>query len=146
MESSKVLGCTEECSSNESGWTMYIASPIQETENSDNDNNSSEGKGDKNANDGNNDDDDESDDSMASDASSGPNHQGLFSESVKRSPGVGVFKHVGKNQRKCSAKKPHQQVKNLLDMKIKAEKEKRGGRSDTATPYAYGGAKVRKLN
>ncbi|KAJ7978796.1 acidic leucine-rich nuclear phosphoprotein 32 family member B-like [Quillaja saponaria] len=62
MESSQIFGAAEECHSSESGWTMYIGSPI----------------------DGDGDDDDtlvinhedDSDDSLVSDASSGPSHQG----------------------------------------------------------------------
>nr|POF12134.1 hypothetical protein CFP56_42330 [Quercus suber] len=48
MDSSQMFGGTEECQSSESGWTMYIGSPIYG--------------------------DDDSDDSMASDASSRPSH------------------------------------------------------------------------
>lgn len=79
MDSFKqIWGSAEGCSSSESGWTMYIASPMQE-----------DAAGCSNENDGYHDniyaenrrkkqgakvDEEESDDSMASDASSGPIH------------------------------------------------------------------------
>lgn len=60
---------TEECHSSESGWTMYIGSPIEE-ENDYEEEEDFEGnyQGDPGF---------ESDDSMASDASSGPSHYGI---------------------------------------------------------------------
>ncbi|XP_057440036.1 protein SOB FIVE-LIKE 4-like [Lotus japonicus] len=60
---------TEECHSSESGWTMYIGSPIEE-ENDHEEEEDFEGnyQGDPGF---------ESDDSMASDASSGPSHYGI---------------------------------------------------------------------
>ncbi|KAL5818109.1 hypothetical protein ACOSQ3_026487 [Xanthoceras sorbifolium] len=75
MESSKVFGGAEECQSSESGWTMYIGSPIHGDD--DDDGHSDDDDGDY--------DDDidhdteanrevDSDDSMASDASSGIAH------------------------------------------------------------------------
>ncbi|XP_021909350.1 nonsense-mediated mRNA decay protein 2-like [Carica papaya] len=81
MESaSQIFG--EECRSSESGWTMYIGSPINgdyhhDQEDDDDDDGDYEDDGDRH--DGGEDDDDlgdreeaDSDDSMASDASSGP--------------------------------------------------------------------------
>lgn len=70
MKPSQIFGGEEECESSESGWTMYIGSPIEDVD-------------EELSDDGDNDDDDditqadpevESDDSMASDASSGPSH------------------------------------------------------------------------
>ncbi|XP_043700328.1 protein SOB FIVE-LIKE 4-like [Telopea speciosissima] len=61
--SSQLFGETEECSSSESGWTTYIASPVHCDDTQEDDDDDDE-------KDGNND----SDDSMASDASTGPNH------------------------------------------------------------------------
>ncbi|KAI4335854.1 hypothetical protein L6164_014459 [Bauhinia variegata] len=61
MESSQIFGAAEECHSSDSGWTMYIGSPIDDDGHSDD--------GDTEAN-----REDNSDDSMASDASSGPCH------------------------------------------------------------------------
>ncbi|PON92683.1 hypothetical protein TorRG33x02_115430 [Trema orientale] len=88
MESSKVFGeADEECQSSESGWTMYLDSPIH-GENDDENQQSDCGDGDDDSSDDDDDDDDDddeendndndndnddSDDSMASDASSGPN-------------------------------------------------------------------------
>ncbi|RDX74743.1 hypothetical protein CR513_45473, partial [Mucuna pruriens] len=65
----------EECHSSESGWTMYIGSPMDDGGHSDDndDNNGHEGTRVHRPQD----DDDESDDSMASDASSGPSHHGF---------------------------------------------------------------------
>ncbi|KAI4344018.1 hypothetical protein L6164_011295 [Bauhinia variegata] len=58
MESSQIFGAAEECHSNDSGWTMYIGSSI------DDDGYTHEANP-----------EDDSDDSMASDASSGPSLQ-----------------------------------------------------------------------
>lgn len=66
-------GGAEECNSCESGWTMYIASPMH-----------ADDSGDDSGDDYDGDDggiaagDDVSDDSMASDASSGPSHRQQF--------------------------------------------------------------------
>ncbi|XP_030534634.1 protein SOB FIVE-LIKE 1 isoform X2 [Rhodamnia argentea] len=85
MESSpQAFEGSEECLSSESGWTMYIGSPMQEddegagdekgtTHNEDDDDERDGGdKGDKDGGDG----EAESDDSMASDASSRPSYRG----------------------------------------------------------------------
>lgn len=103
MDSSKHNLGKEECNSSESGWTTYIASPMQEDDNdcSDNDN-------DHNpiANDGNADDYEQiSDDSMASDASSGPHHP--------PNRGTTSFKHdKGNHFKNCSpAAKPKKKEK-----------------------------------
>ncbi|XP_057951090.1 protein SOB FIVE-LIKE 2 [Malania oleifera] len=93
--SSEICGDAEECHSNESGWTMYIGSPMHDgggdddhDHDHDNDDQQSDQSGDEEDDDNNNGDyDDEyddrgndhdsvdSDDSMASDASSGPSHR-----------------------------------------------------------------------
>ncbi|XP_038699397.1 protein SOB FIVE-LIKE 3-like [Tripterygium wilfordii] len=74
MDLSKHASSKEGCSSSESGWTMYITSPMGKDD--------EECTGDDNSDrhieedDRNTDDPEkESDDSMASDASSGPSHQ-----------------------------------------------------------------------
>ncbi|XP_039069347.1 protein SOB FIVE-LIKE 3-like [Hibiscus syriacus] len=72
MEPSQTYGAQEESHSSESGWTMYIGSPIH----GGSDDSGSEKAAAADA-------DDQSDDSMASDASSGPRRQshgrkGLF--------------------------------------------------------------------
>nr|XP_034901463.1 uncharacterized protein LOC118039011 [Populus alba] len=74
MDSSKHILGSEGCSSSESGWTMYLASPMQEDDEEcsydANDYNARNvSKNYRSAADG------DSDDSMASDASSGPHHQ-----------------------------------------------------------------------
>ncbi|KAJ9709510.1 hypothetical protein PVL29_001134 [Vitis rotundifolia] len=81
MDSSQVLGDgAEECSSSESGWTTYIASPDHHHEVDDDENDKE--KTDKTDNDDDDDDDDNDHDSMASDASSGhPTHRQLTCES-----------------------------------------------------------------
>ncbi|GFZ16774.1 suppressor of phytochrome b 5 [Actinidia rufa] len=72
MESSHVFGVAEECHSCESGWTMYIASPIH----TDDDDDEDDGVYDDDHSVKPEDDDHDSDDSMASDASSGLSHRG----------------------------------------------------------------------
>nr|GMC75357.1 acidic leucine-rich nuclear phosphoprotein 32 family member B-like [Ipomoea batatas] len=67
MESSHVYGGSEECHSNESGWTMYIGSPTTDDYEEDNLNSN-------NVNGDSYEEEENSDDSMASDASSGPSH------------------------------------------------------------------------
>jgi hypothetical protein len=70
------LGGEEECHSSESGWTMYIGSPIIESGDDDDDNEVDFYQGIHQITQG----DDagiESDDSMVSDASSGPSHYGV---------------------------------------------------------------------
>ncbi|KAJ1394736.1 hypothetical protein SESBI_33986 [Sesbania bispinosa] len=74
MEPSQMFGGVEECqSSSESGWTMYIGSPIDDGDDGDstNHNRDIDDEGTTHQADP---EDDESDDSMASDASSGPSH------------------------------------------------------------------------
>ncbi|KAF5934044.1 hypothetical protein HYC85_030215 [Camellia sinensis] len=77
MESSHNCGDAEECHSSESGWTMYIGSPINTDDDDDDDSRDDE---DDNVGDYKEHNsvkhEDESDDSMASDASSGPSHRG----------------------------------------------------------------------
>ncbi|XP_022974149.1 uncharacterized protein LOC111472737 [Cucurbita maxima] len=71
MESSQNVGVSEECHSSESGWTMYIGSPVDDSSDGDEDDDVEYGKNKGfHAN-----HQDDSDDSMASDASSGPSHQ-----------------------------------------------------------------------
>lgn len=73
MDKYRQFSSTEECSSSESGWTMYLNSPMQEddgecTELESDEHNHHHGRGNECENEQN------SDDSMASDASSGPSH------------------------------------------------------------------------
>ncbi|CAI9785324.1 unnamed protein product [Fraxinus pennsylvanica] len=128
MDSSKIIEGNEECSSNESGWTMYIASPIDEY-NLDDDDEDDGGSIDKQE-DGFHAKDDagdtDSDDSMASDASSGPSRQEHLCNRGSHRPGV--FGHAGdKDNRKWLGKKHHQhEEKKPCDEQIKAAKDKPG--------------------
>ncbi|KAF7806301.1 pheromone-processing carboxypeptidase KEX1 [Senna tora] len=66
MEQSQIIGGAEECHSSESGWTMYIGSPIDDDDDGHSDDDDDNTQADP--------EDDHTDDSMASDASSGPSH------------------------------------------------------------------------
>ncbi|XP_022638612.1 prostatic spermine-binding protein-like [Vigna radiata var. radiata] len=76
----------EECHSSESGWTMYIGSPMDDAGHSDDADNDhqliqtdpqNDDDDDDDDDDNDESDDDDDDDSMASDASSGPSHLGI---------------------------------------------------------------------
>lgn len=91
MDSYKQILGAEGCSSSESGWTTYLASPVQEDED---DEGSYDGNNYKAHNVSNNYHyaaaaDEVSDDSMASDASSGPHHQNTH----ENGRGTVHFKH-----------------------------------------------------
>ncbi|KAJ4835522.1 hypothetical protein Tsubulata_046461 [Turnera subulata] len=74
MESSQIFGVSEECQSCESGWTMYLSSPVHGDDGDD----YSDGGDHNSVRHGKNyNHEDDSDDSMASDASSGPSHLGV---------------------------------------------------------------------
>ncbi|KAG5227089.1 pheromone-processing carboxypeptidase KEX [Salix suchowensis] len=113
MDPYKYISGAEGCSSSESGWTMYLASPMQEDED---DEGSYDG--------GNNSEahmaryknhyaaveDEVSDDSMASDASSGPHHR----NNHENGHGTVNFKHSKGghfNLQSSSAKKPGKKEK-----------------------------------
>lgn len=147
MESSKVPGDSEECCSSESGWTMYIASPVDDDNDSDDDDHSP----DKTVHSNDKDEDYAgSDDSMASDASSGPSHRELPYPSNKGSRVSGNSKHsVSEDQSKYSSgKKPNKKVeKKTNEKRIKGEKEVPGhNATSAAASYGQGEAKVRKNN
>ncbi|XP_068638619.1 protein SOB FIVE-LIKE 2-like [Aristolochia californica] len=92
MEPNQLFGGPEECSSNESGWTMYIASPMHGHDVDDDDggvfddnvvddasgDDDTDGDDDRSSSDDDDATGDDSDDSMASDASSGPGHHEIF--------------------------------------------------------------------
>lgn len=147
MESSKVLGGSEECSSSESGWTMYIASPVHEDNYYENNDLDHSGNKDEYS--------DKSDDSMASDASSRPSHQKLPYGSTKVGHHVlGHFKQSSDpwedRRSKCcsSGKKPSKQAeKKTHEKRTKAEKQFQlpGHNPNSDAGHAQtGGAKVRK--
>lgn len=149
MESSKVPGDSEECCSSESGWTMYIGSPVDDD--SDDDDNNDDHSTDKTVHNNNKDGDDGgSDDSMASDASSGPSHRELPYLSNKGSRLLGDSKHsVSEDQSKySSSKKPNKKVeKKRNEKRINGEKEVPGHNANSAAAsYGQGEAKVRKNN
>ncbi|KAK4715307.1 hypothetical protein R3W88_013645 [Solanum pinnatisectum] len=136
MEYPKHPGGTEECNSNESGWTMYIGSPYREyNQGDDDDDDDDEGtpmKGDDHVEDGG------SDDSMTSDASSGPSHQGVvLCTNIEQIYG----KHVEKDIRKFSSKEQLQQQKQakkkLSDKNTKAAKEDSGHKAKSSKGYGY---------
>ncbi|KAK7295575.1 hypothetical protein RJT34_18485 [Clitoria ternatea] len=124
MDSFKQIWGAEGCSSSESGWTMYIASPMQEDD-----------AGCSNENDGYHDmyenrrkkqgtkvDEEESDDSMASDASSGPVHyHHAYAHSHQGSHGTAVSKKDKQDHgSKCSSKKnANKQEKKRVDSRSK---------------------------
>ncbi|KAJ1435419.1 hypothetical protein SESBI_04925 [Sesbania bispinosa] len=127
MDSFKQIWGAEGCSSSESGWTMYIASPMQEDD-----------AGCSNENDGYHHhdiygenrrkkqgakvDEEESDDSMASDASSGPihYHQHSYSHSQSSHGTAASKKDKQDHGSKCSSKKnANKQEKKRVDSRSK---------------------------
>ena len=113
MDSYKQLSGAEGCSSSESGWTMYIASPMQEDDagcSNDSEENDDFYGGNKKEKQRMKIDDAESDDSMASDASSGPVHGTMASKKDDKDHGS-----------KCSSQKnvATKQEKKRVDSKSK---------------------------
>ncbi|KAK7374699.1 hypothetical protein VNO80_08136 [Phaseolus coccineus] len=124
MDSFKqIWGGAEGCSSSESGWTMYIASPMQEDD-----------AGCSNENYGYHDiygenrrkkqgakvDEEESDDSMASDASSGPVHYHHAYGHSQTSHGTAASKKDKQDHgSKCSKKNANKQEKKRVDSRSK---------------------------
>lgn len=126
MDPFKQIWGAEGCSSSESGWTMYIASPMQEDD-----------AGCSNENDGYQDhiygenrrkkqgrtkvDEEESDDSMTSDASSGPIHHHNAYAHGESSHGTAVSKKDKQDHgSKCSSRKnANKQEKKSVDSRSK---------------------------
>ncbi|XVE54625.1 hypothetical protein DITRI_Ditri03aG0097100 [Diplodiscus trichospermus] len=132
MEPSKIFGGNEECHSSESGWTMYIGSPIQGGDDNDDENGRSEAYtayngGRPDETDANHEAD--SDDSMASDASSGPSHQGVqFYGNMEGGRGTSYFKHDEDEEEGdcCLDKKAKKSAeKQKIGMKKKEDKEEK---------------------
>ncbi|XP_027351440.1 uncharacterized protein LOC113862560 [Abrus precatorius] len=123
MDSFKQIWGAEGCSSSESGWTMYIASPMQEDDagcSNENygyhhDNIYGENRRKKQ---GVKVDEEESDDSMASDASSGPVHyHHAYAQSQSNH---GSKKDKQDHGSKCSSKKnANKQEKKRVDSRSK---------------------------
>lgn len=140
MDSSKI---SEECSSSESGWTTYIASPDIEhdyAENEEDDGVDEDAnlrqKGYKKRAQVEEEEAADSDDSMASDASSGPSDQRCSHGYLGRNNG---FSHAGSNNGRKSvaiAKKLNQ--KEEKKKQIKGEKDKSGNKADS-------GGRLKKL-
>lgn len=133
MDSSKILSGSEECSSSESGWTTYIASPDLEQDGADNEDDDEDcsigqqryKKGSKEAAAA---EDADSDDSMASDASSGPSDQRFSYGFLGISRGFGHA--ANKDQRKSAAKKHNQQEEKKKQKK--GERDNSGNRANSA--------------
>ncbi|KAA8541106.1 hypothetical protein F0562_025069 [Nyssa sinensis] len=131
MESSQIFGGAEECHSSESGWTMYIGSPIHGDDDGD-DHSTDDGdeeEDDKNAN-----HEDDSDDSMASDASSGPSHREHPWRNGEGGHGMAQYKHQEDkgDVKHCSYKK---KAKNPVEKK---GNEKRKGEKEESLFTAKG--------
>lgn len=131
MEPSDIPGRAEECSSNESGWTMYIASPSHGYDDQDDyeeDRRDSERVRSKNFGGVAGTEHGDSDDSMASDASSGPSYQEIC-RSLERSHGKEKLKYAGeKGAGKYSVKKHQKEegIKFSKNSKVVREDAHRG--------------------
>lgn len=141
MESSQAHAAAEEHSGSESGWTMYINSPIQ----SENDNYKDIHVDD----DGDCDDDDEEsdDNSMASDASSGPSHHELPCGKGEGSGSIAQNKHAkneANSKYSSSGKKPCKKGKKKEEGRSKEEKEESMQWALSAASHVSSGVKVRK--
>lgn len=126
MDSSKnFFQGTEECSSNESGWTMYLgSSPDHELEQEDEEDDFSYGEQVKRKLAKKDVHQDDSDDSMASDASSGPsNLNGHVGNNDER-------KYVGKQQYQKEDKKQRGQQPKVTTREESRQKAKVGKQSN----------------
>ncbi|XP_004508641.1 uncharacterized protein [Cicer arietinum] len=139
---SKNFGIEEECQSSESGWTMYIGSPIEDDDNDDDDeddgdiDNMDDEEGTHEAHD----DLESDDDSMASDASSGPSHQ-----HYGRDYGLEGLKQVvveDENNKYCLEKKENKTMENEGKNVEKKEMIFVDGKGKSSVHV--GGGKVRK--
>ncbi|KAJ0098853.1 hypothetical protein Patl1_21567 [Pistacia atlantica] len=127
MDSSKNHFSTEGCSSSESGWTMYIDSPMQEDDDDDDHHYRNSNKY-TSVNDDREDNKEESDDSMASDASSGPSHH-----QYPRANGEG--QGIRSNIPSTSKQGKVDQFRKFFSFKKSNEKEKKSG--ETSTKYKH---------
>lgn len=129
---------SDECSSSESGWTTYLASPIHDDKDYENEDDENEDEHISTHHQVNiYENEEKSDDSMASDASSGPSHLEVSNDRSKTS-------HLfGKHQSKLfSCEKNSKQVKK--GGKIEAGKEATRGNANAPTCYSKTAEKVRK--
>ncbi|WCJ35741.1 Protein SOB FIVE-LIKE 4 [Euphorbia peplus] len=147
MESSPVLGCREEWSGTESGWTTYICSPVHSVDSEDDGHSFLEWKSYKMGTYSNYICDDiESDDSMTSDASSGPSRVEFPCTSSERNLTVCPFKHqrTEYSSRK-KAQKQIQQIENVRSRIKVAKQVSKAFQANSATSHANCGTKVRKF-
>ncbi|KAF3437964.1 hypothetical protein FNV43_RR20720 [Rhamnella rubrinervis] len=158
MESSKIFGGgdEEECQSSESGWTMYIGSPIHGDDYADHDDDDDDGTDDDDDDDSdaNHDDESDDDDSMASDASSGPNNLGrTHGNESETGHGFGVPKHDhedeedhGDGKHSCFDSKAKEPVTKLRRKEEKKEEMVfMQGRKAKAPVHQSGAKKLRKI-
>ncbi|XP_055961054.1 protein SOB FIVE-LIKE 4-like [Mercurialis annua] len=148
METSRILGCIEECSGTirtESGWTAYIGSSIQESCHRDeNDHSMYKQANVKKGCDYDDEDDNESDDSMASDASSGPSLDEFPFKSKEIRVDMGPFKNA--TTKYSSGQKLHTKCKQKDRARplIKVEKEQLVFEAKSAASHIYGGTRCLK--
>lgn len=118
---SQIFAGAEECHSCESGWTMYLGSPVDDDDDdghSDDDEEEDEEEDNKAY-----DPEDESDDSMASDASSGPSHH--YGYQWGNSEGGQVEEEAVETQEKdIEEKKVKKKEMALMDNKGEVQDEK----------------------
>nr|CAB3457334.1 unnamed protein product [Digitaria exilis] len=133
MESSMITGDDgEECNSNESGWTMYLGSPVSTDDAKANDSEGSHvGSHCSNGRSKNNyvDYDDEDYDSLASDASTGPAEMKTCNGKEKKGHGTNDiirYKHGSNEEEEVSTKLPISCDKKAGKMK-KGEQKNRTG-------------------
>lgn len=108
MESSQNFGGTEDCHSSESGWTMYIGSPMLDDDDDDDGGDDS----DEHSDDADDNTDASTDDSMASDASSGPSQREHHCWDDECGRSMIQYKHDDDEDGcKCST---HHEVENLV--------------------------------
>lgn len=137
MDSSKI---SEECSSSESGWTTYLASPdiehdgYAENEEDDVDQHANTRQKGYKKRAQVEEEAADSDDSMASDASSGPSDQRCSYGYLGRNHG---FSHAGSNNERTSVAKKLNQ-KEEKKKQIKGEKDKSGNKGNS-------GGRLKKL-
>ncbi|XP_058112381.1 protein SOB FIVE-LIKE 4-like [Magnolia sinica] len=146
--SSQIIGVTEEeRNSSESGWTMYLASPMHDDDDGDGSEHDGVGGGGYG--------DDDSDDSMASDASSGPCRREHSYENTDLGHCMGHSKHDDDDDGDdgeeedygYSYKKVSKQKEKRKDEGKRNEREKEGPlHADRNSSLVCSSSKVRKIN
>lgn len=150
MEAPQLAGDAEGCSSSESGWTMYLASPMHDNGDSDghdavegdeDDDDDDDDSGNNNSS-GGKDEGDEDDDSMASDASTGPAHN---KNSYRKGDGIKV-KHGEENDGNCSQYSSHPCRMFPRMEKTKDRETKRPFQRKAGSTSSQSNSKARKTN